>query len=362
MHKRRHKVPWKLVKKETSSSSNNNTSSSCSTQQEVVKKKVFVCPEPSCLHHNPSHALGDLVGIKKHFRRKHSDHKQWVCQKCSKAYAVHSDFKAHLKTCGTRGHSCDCGRVFSRVESFIEHQDACSVGRLGGGDQSHATTIAQPAISSRTASSTSPSSEPNINIVPIPPLLQGFPLTIRPLPPAPTATTATTTTILDELRLLRCSSLDINHESETRLKLSLGSCSNNNHNKSKGKSKSSSSSRNNGVEAVARLKECASEEMKLAMEEKAYGEEARREAKREIEMAEFEFGKAKRLRKEAEEEVHKAEALKKQAMKKISSTLLQITCQACKQQFQSSIVGVYSEETSMVMSDMSSPTTEGEGE
>lgn len=98
MHRRRHKVPWKLLKRETPS----------------VRKRVFVCPEPSCLHHDPCHALGDLVGIKKHFRRKHSNHKQWVCHKCSKAYAVQSDFKAHLKTCGTRGHSCDCGRVFSR--------------------------------------------------------------------------------------------------------------------------------------------------------------------------------------------------------------------------------------------------------
>lgn len=98
MHRRRHKVPWKLLKRENLE----------------VKKRVFVCPEPSCLHHDPCHALGDLVGIKKHFRRKHSDQKQWVCDKCSKAYAVQSDFKAHLKTCGTRGHSCDCGRVFSR--------------------------------------------------------------------------------------------------------------------------------------------------------------------------------------------------------------------------------------------------------
>ncbi|KAK6123771.1 hypothetical protein DH2020_042486 [Rehmannia glutinosa] len=114
MHRRRHKVPWKLLKRETP----------------IARKRVFVCPEPSCLHHDPCHALGDLVGIKKHFRRKHSNQKQWVCEKCSKGYAVQSDYKAHLKTCGTRGHSCDCGRVFSRVESFIEHQDACSMGRL----------------------------------------------------------------------------------------------------------------------------------------------------------------------------------------------------------------------------------------
>lgn len=113
MHRRRHGIDWKLVKREEGLIE--------------ARKKVFVCPEPSCLHHNPCHALSDLVGIKKHFRRKHSDHKQWACDRCSKAYAVQSDYKAHLKTCGTRGHSCDCGRVFSRVESFIEHQDSCKV-------------------------------------------------------------------------------------------------------------------------------------------------------------------------------------------------------------------------------------------
>uniref|UniRef100_M8B6Q8 C2H2-type domain-containing protein n=1 Tax=Aegilops tauschii TaxID=37682 RepID=M8B6Q8_AEGTA len=85
-----------------------------------------------CLHHDPAHALGDLVGIKKHCGRKHGGRRQWVCARCAKGYAVQSDYKAHLKTCGTRGHSCDCGRVFSRVESFIEHQDACNSGRMRG--------------------------------------------------------------------------------------------------------------------------------------------------------------------------------------------------------------------------------------
>ncbi len=139
-------VPWKLLKKASL----------------ITHKRVYVCPELTCLHHDPSHALGDLVGIKKHFRRKHCNEKQWVCNKCSKGYAVQSDYKAHLKTCGTRGHCCDCGRVFSRyvrkhnsqivslrlviqscswvgihgwracnrVESFIEHQDMCNAAEV----------------------------------------------------------------------------------------------------------------------------------------------------------------------------------------------------------------------------------------
>lgn len=94
-------VPWKLLKRPSLG----------------TLKRVYVCPERSCLHHDPSHALGDLVGIKKHYRRKHCTEKQWKCDKCSKGYAVQSDYKAHLKTCGTRGHCCDCGRVFSRCVS-----------------------------------------------------------------------------------------------------------------------------------------------------------------------------------------------------------------------------------------------------
>ncbi|GLJ17796.1 hypothetical protein SUGI_0310980 [Cryptomeria japonica] len=113
MHRRSHKVPWKLLKKSTSE----------------ARKRVYVCPHPTCLHNDPCHALGDLVGIKKHFLRKHSIEKQWKCEKCSKGYAVQSDYKAHLKTCGTRGHLCDCGRVFSRVESFISHQDHCEAAK-----------------------------------------------------------------------------------------------------------------------------------------------------------------------------------------------------------------------------------------
>nr|CAD1826191.1 unnamed protein product [Ananas comosus var. bracteatus] len=146
MHRRRHKVPWKLLKREGAGGGGGGGGAG------EVRKRVYVCPEPSCLHHDPGHALGDLVGIKKHFRRKHSSHRQWVCARCSKAYAVQSDYKAHLKTCGTRGHSCDCGRVFSRVESFIEHQDQCTAGRAGArADLPSAATAVQPACPSLTA-------------------------------------------------------------------------------------------------------------------------------------------------------------------------------------------------------------------
>ncbi|KAJ6973659.1 hypothetical protein NC653_033866 [Populus alba x Populus x berolinensis] len=80
LHRRGHNLPWKLKQR---------------TNKEP-RKRVYVCPEPSCVHHNPVRALGDLTGIKKHFSRKHGE-KKWKCERCSKKYAVQSDWKAHMK-------------------------------------------------------------------------------------------------------------------------------------------------------------------------------------------------------------------------------------------------------------------------
>ncbi|XP_044472854.1 zinc finger protein JACKDAW-like isoform X2 [Mangifera indica] len=108
LHRRGHNLPWKLKQR---------------TNKEV-KKKVYICPEKTCVHHDPSRALGDLTGIKKHYSRKHGE-KKWKCDKCSKKYAVQSDWKAHSKTCGTREYKCDCGTLFSRKDSFVTHRAFC---------------------------------------------------------------------------------------------------------------------------------------------------------------------------------------------------------------------------------------------
>ncbi|KAE8730344.1 Zinc finger protein MAGPIE [Hibiscus syriacus] len=108
LHRRGHNLPWKLKQRTT----------------KEVRKRVYVCPEKTCVHHHPSRALGDLTGIKKHFYRKHGE-KKWKCEKCSKRYAVQSDWKAHSKTCGTREYKCDCGTLFSRRDSFITHRAFC---------------------------------------------------------------------------------------------------------------------------------------------------------------------------------------------------------------------------------------------
>ncbi|GAV91476.1 zf-C2H2 domain-containing protein [Cephalotus follicularis] len=108
LHRRGHNLPWKLKQRNS----------------KEIKKRAYVCPEPSCVHHHPSRALGDLTGIKKHYCRKHGE-KKWKCEKCSKIYAVQSDWKAHSKTCGTREYRCDCGTLFSRKDSFITHRAFC---------------------------------------------------------------------------------------------------------------------------------------------------------------------------------------------------------------------------------------------
>ncbi|KAG4941250.1 hypothetical protein JHK87_045121 [Glycine soja] len=71
LHRRRHNLSWKLKKKSSKD----------------MRKKVYVCPEATCDHHDPSRALGDLTGIKKHFFKKHVE-KKWKCDKCSKCYVI----------------------------------------------------------------------------------------------------------------------------------------------------------------------------------------------------------------------------------------------------------------------------------
>ncbi|KAK8691582.1 hypothetical protein V6N13_075086 [Hibiscus sabdariffa] len=326
MHRRRHKVPWKLLKRESS---------------QEVKKRVFVCPEPSCLHHDPCHALGDLVGIKKHFRRKHSNQKQWVCDKCGKGYAVQSDFKAHLKTCGTRGHSCDCGRVFSRVESFIEHQDACTIRRVR--PESQLTGL--PPYASRAVPSASPLSDINFRIAPktAAPLL-GLPM---PRSTEPVFLYSLAPAANPDHRHHRGLELQLLPSSSTHLKLPIGS--------GDGFEKTEANRLSNASgTAFEALKE-------LAMSEKAYAEKTREEAKRQVEMAEVEFSSAKRIRQQAQGELEKAQVLRVEATKKINAITMQITCQACKHQFQTPTAAAPADETSLAMSYMSSASTEGEG-
>ena len=270
-----------------------------------------------------------------------------------------------------------------RVESFIEHQDACSMGRLRPESQT-----LHPACLSRTASSPSPSSETNFSTAP-------WPASLVMPKPTPTETTFLNPTTITggensskntsyhnlELQLSTISNIPINvsgspkreevNHSNTQLQLSIGSCEfgeknneSNNRNSPKELLVITSHDKVPGVAAsTLRLKQEAREHLRVAMAEKAYAEEARQQAKRQIELAEQEFANAKRIRQQAQAELDKAQALKNHAVKQVNSTILQITCHACKQQFQARTTAVPPDENSLVLSYMSSAiTTEGEVE
>lgn len=314
MHRRRHKVPWKLLKRETTDARN---------------KRVFVCPEPTCLHHNPSHALGDLVGIKKHFRRKHSTSKQWTCEKCSKAYAVQSDYKAHLKTCGTRGHTCDCGRVFSRVESFIEHQDDCTTTKEKMADDGQ---LSMPCSSTR-ISSLHTFNAPETGL---------FTATVsRGTDCGRLEPSWSSVEQRQELQFMPSKQQGASETSEfsqtyskpaeaissPRLQLSIGLGSENTENKYEGDHK--------------RVKEETEQQqkqmMRVAYDEIAYAEHVRRVAKRQLEIADIEFARAKKMREQAHAELDKARFLKDKATREIAEATispLEITCRSCHRQFQ----------------------------
>ncbi|XP_040383015.1 protein indeterminate-domain 14-like [Oryza brachyantha] len=397
MHRRRHKVPWKLLKREAG---------------EAARKRVFVCPEPTCLHHDPSHALGDLVGIKKHFRRKHSGHRQWACSRCSKAYAVHSDYKAHLKTCGTRGHTCDCGRVFSRVESFIEHQDACNAGRpraaessspgRGGAGAAAATAssrhqlFAVAASLSRTASSASPSSDLVVSPVawggggpamaspraapaaanitafhrftdPTPCSRRGggrggggHSLELQLMPPRGTTgagsggggtPVAASGYYASPHSPAHPSQQPVADAMRLQLSIGFGGCGG----IARDDGNNSSSGEVSAAATATRLKEEAHEQLRLAIAEQAAADEARAQAKRQAELADQELAAARRMRHQAQAELSRAHALRDHAIRQVDATQLQITCYSCRHKFRARAAAMSSDVASYV----SSVVTEG---
>ena len=96
----------------------------------------------------------------------------------------------------------------------------------------------------------------------------------------------------------------------------------------------------------------------------------REEAKRQIEIAELEYAEAKRIRQHARGELHKAQLYREEASRRISATIMQITCHNCKKHFQAVAASSPSprlpqppctdESTSLAVSYASSATTEGE--
>lgn len=237
------------------------------------------------------------------------------------------------------------------MESFIEHQDACNMGRLRQ-EPPGLQPQPPPACLSRTASSPSPSSETNLSTSPWPSnLIIPKPLSDSIFFNNPKSKSASADYHNLDLQLSN-STMTMNHISDdnhsTHLQLSIGSSD-----FSSDKNLINNESTNNDIEkpesvtVASKVKEQAREQLRLAMAEKAYAEEAREAAKRQIELAEQEFANAKKIRQQAQAELDRAQALKAHAIKQINSTILRITCHACKQQFQARNMSC---ENSMVLS------------
>ncbi|KAJ0972534.1 hypothetical protein J5N97_020493 [Dioscorea zingiberensis] len=87
------------------------------------------------------------------------------------------------------------------------------------------------------------------------------------------------------------------------------------------------------IRNVQVLKQQTAEQIRLAAVEKAYAERVRELTRRELELAEEEFTRARLVWEQAREEVEKAERMKELATRRIGSTCMEMTCQACRQRF-----------------------------
>ncbi|XP_022886833.1 protein indeterminate-domain 16-like [Olea europaea var. sylvestris] len=86
---------------------------------------------------------------------------------------------------------------------------------------------------------------------------------------------------------------------------------------------------------VEALKWHAAEQIRLAAMEEAYAERLREHTRKEMELAQSEFARARSLWERAREEVERAEKMKETATQRLDSTSMEITCQSCRQMFQS---------------------------
>ncbi|KAF8378432.1 hypothetical protein HHK36_029771 [Tetracentron sinense] len=101
--------------------------------------------------------------------------------------------------------------------------------------------------------------------------------------------------------------------------------------------------------AATRLKERSCEQLRLAMAEKAFAEEARHQAKQLNELAEQEFANAKRIRQQAQAKLNKAHILKR-ACHKANQLHYSPNHLHFKQQFKATTVAAAPDENSLLLS------------
>ncbi|KAI3744235.1 hypothetical protein L1987_57312 [Smallanthus sonchifolius] len=138
LHGRAHNLPFTLKTR---------------TPKDPVPRKVYLCPEPTCVHHNRSHALGDFGGLRKHYLRKHCTEKNYKCDTCCKAYTVESDLRPHSKTCGAKKYICHWGCCFSRGYSFTVHKENCDAPEVSAAKYPQTLNIGDNSVKSTENSS-----------------------------------------------------------------------------------------------------------------------------------------------------------------------------------------------------------------
>ncbi|KAI0492816.1 hypothetical protein KFK09_027092 [Dendrobium nobile] len=81
------------------------------------------------------------------------------------------------------------------------------------------------------------------------------------------------------------------------------------------------------------LKQHVAEQVRLAKLERAYAEHMKELTRRELELAEKDFTRARLVWERAKEELEKVEKMKMVATRRLSTTCIELTCQACHQHF-----------------------------
>ncbi|KAK4778672.1 hypothetical protein SAY86_006200 [Trapa natans] len=218
-----------------------------------------------------------------------------------------------------------------RVESFIEHQDSCSMSRVRADSQG-----LHPPCLSRTASSPSRSSETHLSTAPRPETL------LNCHPPQPASNKDGLLPSHEDHIIVGTPLSAINYGSNSQprhplnldLQLAIGSPGGARTGMTHAVSLENDTN-NNGDHNNMRQGQAVSppDILSVAISEKEYANRMRIESSRELAEAEREFASAKRMRQQAQAELEKAMLMKEITMKQVDSGMLTMTCQSCKQCF-----------------------------